>query len=72
VCASPIRYNHPPEAGPLKKLGRIAIWNREKIIFVTVMVIWMADIAFLVSGKSILQIMGECTVNLMISQLPYG
>lgn len=53
-------------------LGRIAIWNRQRIVFVTVMAIWMADIAFLIGGKLILQLMGESTVNMVTSQLPYG
>lgn len=54
------------------KLDRIAIWNRQRIIFVTVILIWMADIAFLFGGKLILQLMGESTVNMVTSQLPYG
>jgi hypothetical protein len=64
-----LRCGHPPEAKRLGKLGRNAIWNRAKIIFVIVMGIWATDIALLVNGEYFLQIMGEYLVNLVVSQV---
>jgi hypothetical protein len=61
--------DHLPEARRLRKLGRIAIWNRAKFISVIVMGIWVTDIAFLVNGKYFLQIMGGSLVNLVILQV---
>jgi hypothetical protein len=54
-----MRYDYPPEVNRLWKLGRIAIWNRSKIIFGIVMAIWVTDITFLVKGWYFLQIVGE-------------
>lgn len=48
---SSMRYNHPPEPRRLKKLGRIAIWNRVKIVLVLAIAIWMIDIVFAIDGK---------------------
>jgi hypothetical protein len=67
-----MHYDHPPEARCLKMLGRIAIWNREKIVYVTAMGILVTDFAILVNGEHLLQIMGESIVNVVISQLPHG
>jgi hypothetical protein len=65
-----MRYDHP-EARRLRKHGRIAIWNRERIIFVFAMAIWVTDISLLINGKHLLQIMGESLVNLVTSQVLY-
>ena len=59
-------YDYPSEAGRLRKLERIAIWNRDKIVLAVSMGIWVADIALLIHGKYLLQIMGECFVNAVI------
>ena len=58
-----MQYDHPPEARCLKKLGRIAIWNREKIVYVTAMGILATDFAILVNGEHLRHIMGD-SVNL--------
>jgi hypothetical protein len=46
-----MRYDHHPEAGHLRKLGRMAIWNREKIVVLIAMAVWVADAAFLINGE---------------------
>ena len=62
----PTCYDYPSEARCLRKLERIAIWNRDKIVLAVSMGIWMADIALLIHGKYLLQIMRECSVNVVI------
>jgi hypothetical protein len=64
-----MRCDHFPEAKRLRKLDRIAIWNKDKIVFVIAMGIWVADIALFVNGKYFLQIMGDSLVSLVISQV---
>jgi hypothetical protein len=44
----------------LRNLGRIAIWNRAKIISAISMTIWLAYIAVFVYGKYLLQITVNC------------
>jgi hypothetical protein len=39
--------------------GRIAIWNMAKIPCAVAMGVWVADVACLITGKYILQIMKE-------------
>jgi hypothetical protein len=56
----------------LSKLGRIAIWNRDKIIIGISMAVWIADIGFQINGKYLLQIIGEFLVNPVISQVSQG
>jgi hypothetical protein len=56
----------------LKKPGRIAIWNKNKIITGIAMAIWITDIGFQISGKYLLPIIGESLINLAISQASYG
>jgi hypothetical protein len=43
--------HHSEEAGHLRKLGRMAIWNREKIIVLIAMAVWVVDVAVLVNGE---------------------
>jgi hypothetical protein len=64
-----MRYGHPPEERRSRKPGRLAIWNRSKIIVAIAMGIWMADISLFLSGKYLLQIIGESPLHLVISQL---
>jgi hypothetical protein len=54
-----MRYDHPSEAGRLKKLDSIAIWNKAKIVVAISMAIWATDISLLVYGNYLLQIMGK-------------
>jgi hypothetical protein len=54
-----MRYDHLPEIGRLKKLGRIAIWNKARIIVAISMAIWLADVALLIYGEDLLQITGN-------------
>jgi hypothetical protein len=48
-------------------LGRIAVWNRAKIIVATAMGILLMDVSLFIDGKYILQITGEYLVCLVIS-----
>ncbi len=43
--------DYPQEAGNSRKLDRKAIWNREKIIFLIAMGVWVADVVFLIDGE---------------------
>jgi hypothetical protein len=52
----PIFYAHSSEARRLRKLGRIAIWNKAKVIIAIALAIWLADISALLYGKYLLQI----------------
>jgi hypothetical protein len=54
-----MRCDHPPEPRRLREVDRIAIWNRKKIVVAIAMSIWLTDIAFIVDGKYLIQIMGE-------------
>jgi hypothetical protein len=62
-----MRYDHSPKARRSRNLGRIAIWNKAKIIFAIAMGIWMTDISLFIYGKYLLQITGESLVYLVIS-----
>jgi hypothetical protein len=46
-----MRYDRHPEPGHLRKLGRMAIWVREKIIILIAMGVWATDVAFLINGE---------------------
>ena len=48
-----MRYDHHPEVRhlSLRNFGRIAIWNREWIIVLISMAVWVADLAFLIHGE---------------------
>ena len=46
-----MRYYRHPEAGHLGKLGRVAIWNRKKIVVLIAIAVWVADVAFLINGE---------------------
>ena len=46
-----MHHHHHPEAGHLRKPGRVAIWNREKIIILFAMGVWVTDVAFLFNGE---------------------
>ena len=56
---SHMRCDYLPEAKRLRKSGRIAVWNRHKIVVVMSMGIWLTDIGCLIHGKYLLQITGE-------------
>ena len=66
-----MREDRSPESRRLRKLDRIAVWNKEKIAIIVALCIWVTDIAFLLNGKCLLHV-GEPTVNLVISQPSYG
>ena len=66
-----MRYDPPPEAKRLRRPGRIAIWNRNKIFLGMSVVILVTDVALFIKGKYLLQIMRETHVNRVISQLSY-
>ena len=53
----PMRYDYRPKARNLRNLGRIAIWNMNKIIIAIAIAIWLTDIALLIRGKYSLRIM---------------
>jgi hypothetical protein len=48
-----------PRSKVLRKLGRIAIWNKQKVVFAFAMGLWVADVSFLIDGMYLLQIMGR-------------
>ena len=58
-----MHYDLPLKERRLRNLGRLAIWNRQKVIFVIVTAIWLIDIGFLVNGKYLLQVMEEYLVT---------
>jgi len=57
----------PSQRDAIKYHGRIAIWNRAKIIIAIVMGILLVDISLFIDGKYLLQITGEYLVYLVIS-----
>lgn len=61
-----------PPSKVLRKLGRIAIWNKQKFVFAFAMGLWVADVSFLIDGMYLLQIIGKWLVNLVILQVPCG
>ena len=69
---SPMRYHHHPEAGHLREVGRVAIWNREKIIILIAMGVWMTELVFLINGEYPLPIIEAFRTSPMISQVAYG
>ena len=46
-----MRYDHDSEVGHLRKLGRVAIWNRERIVILIAIGVWLTDVAFLLVGE---------------------
>jgi hypothetical protein len=44
-------HHHHQEARHLRKLGRTAVWNREKTIILIAMGVWVTDVAFLIIGE---------------------
>jgi hypothetical protein len=66
-----MRYDHSPEASRSNNLGRIAIWNKTKIVFAIAMVIWITDSSLYFLGKYLLLITGESLVYQMILQLQF-
>jgi multisubunit Na+/H+ antiporter MnhG subunit len=50
----------------------MAIWNREKIIIIFAIVVWMADLAFLITGEHPLPIINVFLTSPVISKLSYG
>jgi hypothetical protein len=52
--------------------GRIAIWDKNQVVFVIAMGIWVTDISILINGKYLLQITGEPLEHLLMSQVSYG
>jgi len=72
ACSSPIYYDHHPEAGHLRKLARTAIWNREKIIVLIAIVVWIIDVTFLLIGEYLLPIIEVFLTKPVISQVAYG
>ncbi len=57
----------------MRKLGRIAIWNKTKVIIVIAMGIWAADVSFFIYSKNFLLTMhGIISYNSGMSQVSYG
>jgi hypothetical protein len=47
-----MRYNHHHlEARHLRKLGRTAVWYREKAIILFAIGVWVTDVGFLINGE---------------------
>ncbi len=53
-------------------LGRVAIWNREKIIILIAIGVWVTDVAFLINGEYPLPIIEVFLTSPVITQVPYG
>ena len=53
-------------------LGRVAIWNREKIIILFAIGVWVTNVAFLINGECPLPIIEVFLTSPVISQVPYG
>ncbi len=49
-----MRYHYPLEARLMRKFGRTAIWNKNKVIIVIAMVIWVTDVSFFIYSKKFL------------------
>jgi hypothetical protein len=64
--------DQPSKPGHLRKLGRIAIWNMEKIIILIAAGVWLVNVSLLIEGSYLLQIMGDSLTDLVISQVSYG
>jgi hypothetical protein len=62
-----MRYDRSPETERSKFLGRVAIWNKAKIIFAIAMALWITDSFFFLFGKYLVQITGKSLVNLVTS-----
>jgi hypothetical protein len=60
-------YDLSPEARHLRNLGRIAIWNKAKIIFAIAMAIWLTENSLFLLGEYLIRIMSESLVYLVIS-----
>jgi hypothetical protein len=67
-----MRYDDHPEAGHLRKLGRVAIWNREKIAILIAMLVWVADLALIIYGEYLLTIIEVFLTSPVILQVAYG
>ena len=67
-----MRYCHHSEAEHLRKVGRVAIWNREKMIILIAMGVWVTELAFLINGECPLPIIEVFITSRMISQVPHG
>ena len=63
--------DQPPESRHLMKLGRITIWNKEKIIVLITMGVWLINFSLLLEGSYLLQIMDDSLMSLVISQVPH-
>ena len=46
-----MRHNRPPNQSAYGRPGRIAIWNRARVIIVIAVGIWVADILCALDGK---------------------
>jgi hypothetical protein len=64
-------HDYPQEVGNSRKVDRKAIWNREKVIVLIAMGVWVVDVVFLIDGEYLLAIIGVFLANPMISQVAY-
>ncbi len=64
--------DQPPKAKHLRNLGRISIWDREKIIILIAVGVCLVDVSLLIEGTYLLQIMEDSSINMVISQVSYG
>jgi hypothetical protein len=67
-----MRYHHHPEAWDLRKLGRVAIWSREKIVILIAMGVWVTEVAFLINGGYPLPIIEVFLTSPVVSQVAHG
>jgi hypothetical protein len=64
--------DQPHKTRHLRKLGRISIWNKERVVILITMGVWLANVSSLLEGSYLLQIMEDSLTNLVISQASYG
>jgi hypothetical protein len=65
-------HHHHLEARHLRKLGRTAVWNREKAIILIAMGVWVTDVGFLINGDYLYQSLEVFLTSTVISQVPHG
>jgi hypothetical protein len=63
-----MRYDNPFEATRSSYRGRIAIWNKAKMIIAIAMGILVVDISLFINSRYLLQIIGEYLIS-CISQV---
>ena len=67
-----MRHDYRPEAGRLREFGRMAIWNKERVVVLIAIGVWVADVVFLIIGEYFLPIIEVFLINPVKLQVAYG